>query len=89
MKNTKSGTLSGAALFSSTIVFQVRLDLLDVRGLGTLGSFGDLEGYRLALGEGLEAIALDRAEMHENILAVVGGDESIPLSVVEPFYCAL
>jgi hypothetical protein len=39
------------------------------------------------LGEGLEAVALDRAEMHENILAVVGGDESIPLASLTILLC--
>src|SRR5205814_6302824 len=40
-----------------------------------------------ALGEGLEALACDRAVMDEEVLAsVVRGDEPVPLRVVEPLH---
>ena len=77
----------GASFFFNS--FCLKLDLLDVCCLGTLGSFGDLEGYCLALGKALETVALNGTEMYEYILAIIGGDETVPLSVVEPFYCAL
>src|SRR4051812_3872824 len=62
----------------------------DVLGLGALVALLDLELDRRALGEGLEALAADRREVDEDVLAAVArGDESIALGVVEPLdsYC--
>ena len=66
-----------------------RLELLDVRSLGALAALGNLERYLLAFIKGLEAVALDCAEVHEYVVAFVCGDESVTLSCVKPFYCAV
>src|SRR5918996_3703309 len=58
---------------------------LDVRGLGALGALRDLVLDLRALGERPEALALDAAEVDEDVLrAVVRGDEPVPLLVAEP-----
>ena len=57
----------------------------DVASLGALLALGRLELDARTLGEGLEALARDRAEMDEDVLAaLIRGDEAIPLRVVEP-----
>ena len=53
-------------------------------GLQTLLALHNLEGDLLAFLQALEAIALDRAEMHENVRAIVTADEAETLGVVEP-----
>src|SRR6516162_1791054 len=59
-------------------------DRLSLRALRAL--FG-LELDLRALGEGLEALAADRAEMHEDVLtAVTRGDEPKALCIVEPLH---
>jgi hypothetical protein len=52
--------------------------------LQALLALHDLEANFLAFGEALEAVALDRAEMHENIRAIVTADEAETLGIVEP-----
>src|SRR4029078_13467247 len=58
--------------------------------VGRLRAFLTLLGYELdlrALGERLEALARDAAEMDEEVFAaVVRGDEPIPLGVIEPLH---
>src|SRR5207248_9476915 len=62
-------------------------DGYDVPSLGALLALGRLELDARALGERLEALGLDRAEVDEHVLAaLVRGDEAIPLRVVEPFH---
>src|SRR5947209_16082309 len=59
----------------------------NVASLGALLALGRLELDARTLGEGLEALGVDRAEMDENILAaLVRGDEAVPLRVVEPLH---
>ncbi len=61
-------------------------DGYDVASLGALLALGRLELDTRALGERLEALGLDRAEVDEHVLAaLVRGDEAIPLRIVEPF----
>jgi hypothetical protein len=43
----------------------------------------------LALGQALEALGLDDAEVDEHVLAALLGDEAVPLRVVEPLDRAL
>src|SRR5215207_180539 len=61
-------------------------DALDVRGVQSLISGLDLELDFLALGEGLEAIHLDRGEMHEHVLAALLLNEAVALGVIEPLH---
>lgn len=67
----------------------LELLLLNIGSLGSLASVCDLERYLLTLVERLEPIALDCAEVNENIATLIRGDETIALSCVEPFYCAV
>src|SRR5665647_2628812 len=67
----------------------VRMPLLrserNVLGLRAFCALGLFELDLRALSEGLVAIAADGAEMDEHVLATgVGGDEAIPLCIVEP-----
>src|SRR5262249_51710141 len=66
-----------------------RLHLADVRSLKALGPPGDLELDPVALDQALEALSLDGAEVHEHVLAVLLGDEAVPLRVVEPLHVTL
>jgi hypothetical protein len=54
-------------------------------GLQALLALHYLEADLLAFLQALEAVALNRAEMHENIRAIVTADEAETLGVVEPF----
>src|SRR5207342_2738893 len=59
----------------------------DVRRLRALLALLRHELDLRTLGKGLEALALDAAEVNEEVLAaVVRGDEAIPLGVVEPLH---
>src|SRR4029453_19642285 len=56
----------------------------NVRGLQPLGPASDLELDPIPLGQALEALSLNGAEVHEHVLATLLGDEAVPLRVVEP-----
>src|SRR4051794_14798581 len=61
------------------------LELDDVRGCRALRALLCVVAHLRALGQRLEAAALDRAVMHEQVLAlVIGRDEPEALVVVEP-----
>src|SRR5690348_2485458 len=64
-------------------------DAGDVGGLLALGSGDHVELDPLALGQGAEAVRGDRREVHEHVLAGVGGQEAEALGVVEPLDRAL
>jgi hypothetical protein len=58
-----------------------------VRGRGALRSLDDVELDAIALGEALEAAALDGRVVHEAVLApVLGGDEPEALGVIESLH---
>src|SRR5260370_4322370 len=65
------------------------LDLADVGGLKPLGPLGDLELDLVPLDDALETLSLDGAEMHEHVLAILLGDEAVPLCVVAPLHVTL
>jgi hypothetical protein len=73
--------------------FVVRIrgsDHLHVPGLQALLALLDLELHALVLGQGLEPIALDFAEVHEQIgAAAILGDETETLAFIEPLHGAL
>src|SRR3954452_25353426 len=84
-----SVTSPSSSIFSSFTLICVlpQSDGYHVRRLGTLLALTGFVGDLCALDEGLEPSAGDRAEMDEDILAaVVGGDESISLRIVEPLH---
>jgi len=55
--------------------------------LRALGTLGDLKLHSITFVERLEAFALNVAVMYEDIRTVIGRDETVPFSCVEPFYC--
>src|SRR6185369_5574339 len=63
-------------------------DLANVRRLQALRAPRDVELDSLALGERLEAIALDGREVHEHVLAARLRDETKALRLVEPLHGA-
>src|SRR4051794_17422325 len=61
----------------------------DVAGLRALRALLDLVLHLRALGQRLEAVALDRAEVDEDVVtAVFLRDEAVALRVVEPLDCS-
>src|SRR3546814_10771890 len=71
------------SLFPYTTLFR-SLPCLHFVGLQSLLALHDLERDLLAFLQRLEAAALDRAEMDEQVLAAFRGDEAEALGVVEP-----
>lgn len=72
--------------------FFEKSELRDVRRteLAVLRVSLGLKRDLLALVERLEAVALNRGEMHENILAaLIVGDEAVAFFCVKPFYCTI
>src|SRR6266704_2761294 len=64
-------------------------NLANVLRLQTLGTLGDLELHRIALGEAAEAFRLDRSEVDEHIRTRLLRDKAKALRVVEPLHLAL
>ena len=58
----------------------------DVHRLQALVAFGNREYDTLALAERAVALALDRAEVDENIIAVFARDKAEALGGIEPFH---
>src|SRR5471030_919571 len=93
IKGRRSGRLSSRrkkARRSGLFRFaKVRKDLgdLDFLSLQALLALGDDERDALAFLQGLEARALDRAEMHEQVVTAFRGDEAKTFGVVEPLDC--
>src|SRR4051794_2512492 len=76
------------ASYCSRAVLRLR-GLLNARRGGALGAFLGLVAHLGALGQGLEALAQDRAVMDEDVLrAVIGSDEPVALVVAEPLDCS-
>jgi hypothetical protein len=64
-------------------------DRLDLAGLEAFLALGHFELHALVLCQSLESVALDFAEVREQILtALIGGDEAEALGIVEPFHGA-
>ena len=56
----------------------------DVAGLRSLRTVNDLEFDLLAFLERPEAGTLNRGKVHENVVATLAFDETVPLRVVKP-----
>ena len=63
-------------------------DFHDIRGLRAFLSLNDFELDSVSLSKGLEALRLDRAEVHENIRSTFARNEAKTFRVVEPLYGA-
>src|SRR5712692_11570847 len=61
----------------------------DVGCLEPFRSFKQIELHRLALVQRAVTVLLDGGEVNENIFPGGALDQSIPISPVEPLYCAL
>ena len=61
----------------------------DVAGLQTLGSLFDIELDLLAFLQVLEAFALDRGEVHKDIIAAIASEEAVALRPIEPLDCTV
>jgi hypothetical protein len=70
-------------------ITRVRTDSgnLDFLSLQAFLALGDYERDALTFLQGLEARALDRAKMHEQVITAFRGDEAKTLGVVEPLDC--
>ena len=78
---------SGGAPISIGCRVESALDRHNILGGRALLALNHIEVDLLTLGERLEALALNRAVVAEDILlAVVAGDEAEALLVVEPLY---
>jgi hypothetical protein len=65
------------------------LDRVNLVGLWSFLTLGDLELDSLTLFEGLVTIHLDRAVVHEYVTTAIDGDEAVTLLAVEPLDRAL
>lgn len=65
------------------------LQNLNVLGLPALLTLHYVELYSLTFLEAAEAIALDGAEMHENVFAIRARDKSKTLGIVKPLHSSL
>ncbi len=74
----------------SLVMCQIRrapmLFFLDFDGLRTLLALLYFEYYFLAFAQGLETLAFNGAEMHENILPVTYFDETVTFLLVKPLH---
>src|SRR5438045_95980 len=61
----------------------------DISGLRSLLPLDDLELDLVALGQRLESVSLDGAEVHEDVGAALTRDETEALRVVEPLHCSV
>src|SRR5213595_3843865 len=68
---------------------QRRSDFADVLRLQPLGTLGDFELHRVALGEAAEALRLDRREVYEHVWTRLLRDKAKALRVVEPLHLTL
>src|SRR6185312_10392433 len=84
-RGRKKARRSGLFLFRGlSLATSGRLDFL---GLQALLALGDDERDALTFLQGLEARALDRAKMHEQVITAFRRDEAKTLGVVEPLDC--
>src|SRR5580765_7539473 len=86
MPETRAGPGSTRARWCD---YGYRSDLADVLRLQALGTLGDLELHRIALGEAAEALGLDRREVDEHVRTRLLRDKAKALRVVEPLHLTL
>ncbi len=68
---------------------KLTLDLYNIGRLRTFGATGNFEFNLLVHFQGLESLALNGGEVHENIFSVVLGNEAVAFGVIEPLYLTL
>src|SRR5436190_1096704 len=90
-RNSPPGNAEGGVLADAAPMHEVvprASGLANVRRLQALGAARHVELDPLALGESLEAVALDRGEVDEHVFATRLGDEAKALRLVEPLHGA-
>src|SRR4249919_1857911 len=85
-RSKKNPAEAGFSVLRSLARRPAQLHSLDFVRLQALLALHDLERDLLAFLQRLEAAALDRAEMHEQVRAALRGDEAEALGIVEPLY---
>jgi hypothetical protein len=70
------------------ITLRVLIQRRHVRSLRSLWTLGSLKAHPLALGKGLETIALDLREVHEQIVSALLLDKAEAFLIGEPFDCS-
>lgn len=73
-ESLKSEGLQGSLLF------------YDIDRLESFRAFFNIETDRITFRQGPETVSLDGREVNENIISLLGGDESKTLCIVKPFY---
>ena len=68
---------------------KLSLERLNVRRLPALRALYHVELNRLTFLEALEAAAVDRRVVNEDVLAILTADEAKTLGIVKPLYCSL
>jgi len=71
------------------LTLELFLGLANVGGLEALRAPRHFELDLVTLGQALEALGLNGAEVYEHVLAVLLGDETEPLRIVEPLHASL
>src|SRR5438105_10838816 len=84
-----AGKMKGGAEGRLCVELQKTLHRSDVLCLPALGSLDDIELDGLALFQAAKALVLNGGVMHEDILAILPADETVPFGVVEPLHCSL
>src|SRR5688500_12811981 len=85
---TETARIAGR-FFAKSLKEPTNLQRLDRIRLQSLLALHNGETDLLSFLEALEALALDRAEMHEHVFAVLPADEAESLGVVEPLHCTV
>jgi hypothetical protein len=82
-KNTDSLSWRAAGVFIAGVSSLLRNDVFGLRALLTVS---DGEFYFLSIGEGFEAIALNSAEVYEDIRPILLRYEAIAFCLVKPLH---
>jgi hypothetical protein len=85
----QAGCPLGALIQTSLLLNRGLGEQLDARRLLAARPRGDLELHPLALIQTLEALALDRREVDEDVASGVALDKPVAFSVVKPLDCSL
>src|SRR3954469_25916124 len=82
----RSGSIAPTTIRCQARPYQRRSGLRHFRRLRSLLPLDDFEFDLIALGERLESVALNRAEVHEDVRTALVRDETVALRIVEPLH---